>query len=185
MSEVGRRQFISGAIGVAAVAGSLGGSSATFGSVGEKTPLSYRTFSATQAETYATWCDLLANGAAQAGVARFVDKYISESYSECLLLLRFFKDSSLGDFYLAGIGGIDRESNARFRKPFVSLGRDEQLTIIEAAKQRKTQAWTEPDPNFFYFISRSDAVDVVYGTELGFRDLDFPYLAHIAPAPAW
>lgn len=185
MSEVGRRQFISGAIASAAAAGSVGGSSAALGSAGEGTPVTYRTFSATQADTYAAWCDLLANGAREAGVARFVDTYISGSYGDCLLLLRFFKDSPLGDFYLAGIGGIDRESHARFGKAFVSLERDKQLTIVEAAAQSKTQAWAEPDPNFFYFISRSDAVDVVYGTEQGFRDLDFPYLAHIAPAPAW
>jgi len=185
MSKVARRQFLSGAVGAAAIAGPVGGSLAALGSAAEESAVTYRTFSAPQAEAYAAWCDLLANGAAKAGVARFVDKYISVPYDESLLLLRFFKDPSLGEFYFAGLAGIDRESDARFGKPFLSLERDERLTIVEAARQSKTRAWTEPDPSFFYFISRSDAVDVVYGTERGFGTLDFPYRAHNAPEAPW
>lgn len=179
---LGRRQFI---VGAAAAAGSVGGSSVSFGTIGDQAPVTYRTFTAHQAETYAAWCDLLAKGAAEAGVARFVDKYISEAYGDSLLLLRFFSDPPLGDFYKAGIGGIDRESQARFGGAFVSLGRDQRLAVLEAAIQSKTQAWTDPNPNFFYFISRSDAVDVVYGTEQGFRALDIPYDAHIPPERTW
>ena len=185
MSEVGRRQFMSGAIGAAAAAGPVGSSLAALGAAGEESPVTYRTFSAPQADTYAAWCDLLAVGAAEAGVARFVDKYVSVPYAESLLLLRFFKDPALGEFYLAGIAGIERESDARFGKPFLSLERHERLAVVEAARRSRTQAWTEPDPNFFYFISRSDAVDVVYGTERGFDALDFPYRAHNAPEAPW
>ena len=32
---------------------------------------------------------------------------------------------------------------------------------------------------------RSDAVDVVYGTEGGFEELGIPYLAHIRPPADW
>ena len=48
-----------------------------------------------------------------------------------------------------------------------------------------TIAWTTPTPNLFYFVSRSDAVDVVYGTIKGFHKLDIPYLAHIRPSTPW
>jgi hypothetical protein len=34
-------------------------------------------------------------------------------------------------------------------------------------------------------VLRSDAVDVVYGTEEGYKDLGIPYMAHIAPLKRW
>jgi hypothetical protein len=45
--------------------------------------------------------------------------------------------------------------------------------------------WHDPPPPFFYFVSRADAVDVVYGTLEGFRRLRVPYLAHIRPTEPW
>jgi hypothetical protein len=37
----------------------------------------------------------------------------------------------------------------------------------EAAATSTTIAWTTHTPKLFYFVSRSDAVDVVYGTIKG------------------
>lgn len=147
--------------------------------------MQYRVFDQTQAETFSAWCDLLAVGAADAGVAQYVDRYISGPYGKSLLLLRFFQNPSLGDFYKTGIAGIEQESRARFAKPFLQLARDDRRAIVEAAVQSRTKAWPAPAANFFYFVSRSDAVDVVYGTEAGFRSLEIPYQAHIAPRVAW
>lgn len=144
-----------------------------------------RTFSTSQADTYSAWCDLLATGAANAGVAQFVDKHISEPYGKSLLLLRYFQGGSLREFYAAGISGIDQESRSRFKKPFLQLDRKDRLTVVDAAAHAKTVAWDTPASNFFYFISRSDAVDVVYGTEAGFAALGVPYLAHIPPTAPW
>ena len=147
--------------------------------------MAFRTFSEVQGNTYAAWCNLLVNGAAAAGVARFADKYISGPYEQSLLLSRFLVTPPLSGFYLAGIAGIDQESQARFGAVFLSLAHDKQLQIVDAAARSKTQAWSTPDPFLFYLISRSDAVDVVYGTEQGFQTLDFPYQAHIAPPTPW
>jgi hypothetical protein len=36
-----------------------------------------------------------------------------------------------------------------------------------------------------YFVARSDAVDVVYGTQAGFEKLGIPYMAHILPDKDW
>ena len=36
-----------------------------------------------------------------------------------------------------------------------------------------------------YFVLRSDAVDVVYGTMEGYERLGVPYLPHIAPDKRW
>lgn len=182
MSEVGRRQFI---ISAAVVASAMRIGSDGYASTGEETGMSFRTFSEVQGNTYAAWCDLLVSGAAAAGIAHFADKYVSGPYEQSLLLSRFFVTPPLSGFYLTGIAGIDQESQARFGEAFLSLGRDKQMRIVEAAAQSKTQAWSTPDPFLFYLTSRSDAVDVVYGTEQGFQNLDFPYQAHISPPTPW
>jgi len=185
MSDIGRRQFLSGIAGTAAFTGSVASYPTSLASAKETTLVPLRTFSASQADTYSAWCDLLATGAAKAGVAEFVDKYISEPYGKSLLLLRYFQGDALRHFYVAGIGGIDQESQARFKKSFLQLDNKDRLAVVDAAVHAKTVAWTKPDPNFFYFISRSDAVDVVYGTEAGFAALGIPYVAHIPPVTPW
>jgi hypothetical protein len=38
---------------------------------------------------------------------------------------------------------------------------------------------------FVYFLLRSDAVDVVYGTVEGYAALGIPYMPHIAPTKRW
>jgi hypothetical protein len=37
----------------------------------------------------------------------------------------------------------------------------------------------------FWFVLRSDAVDVVYGTKEGVERLGLPYMAHIEPPSRW
>jgi Gluconate 2-dehydrogenase subunit 3 len=142
-------------------------------------------FSEAQAATYGAWCDVLAIGAARAGVALFVDKYLAEPFPESLLLIRYLQNPPFTDFYLDGIAGIDQESEVRFSSSFLSLDQTQKETVVDAAVNSSTLAWTTPNPNFFYFISRSDAVDVVYGTVAGFRDLRIPYLPHIRPRRPW
>jgi hypothetical protein len=114
-----------------------------------------------------------------------VDKYLAGSYPDSLLLLRYLQNPPFTDFYLGGIAGVDQESQARFSKWFLALNEPERMVVVDAAVNASTVAWKEPDPNFFYFISRSDAVDVVYGTVAGFRALDIPYLPHIPPRRPW
>ena len=47
------------------------------------------------------------------------------------------------------------------------------------------EGWEGPPAGFFYFVLRSDAVDVVYGTKTGFEVLGVPYMAHIEPTSDW
>jgi Gluconate 2-dehydrogenase subunit 3 len=178
-----RRAFLARAgVGVAAlgVAGcvSPAGLAATHG----RPPRRLRVFSKGEAATYGAWCDVLAIGAAKAGVAVFVDKYLAEPFPESLLLIRYLQNPPFTDFYLGGIAGIDQESEARFSLSFLDLDKAQKETVVEAAVTSSTVAWITPNPNFFYFVSRSDAVDVVCGTVAGFRDLRIPYLPHIRPS---
>jgi hypothetical protein len=181
-----RRAFLARAgIGVAAlgVAGCV--SPAGLAAANGGPPRRLRVFSKDQAATYGAWCDVLATGAARAGVAFFVDKYLAEPFPDSLLLIRYLQNPPFTEFYLDGIAGIDQESEARFSLTFLSLDKSQKEAVVDAAVMSSTIAWTAPTPNFFYFISKSDAVDVVYGTVAGFRDLRIPYLPHIPPQQPW
>jgi len=52
-------------------------------------------------------------------------------------------------------------------------------------RQNKLEAWQGPPAGQVYFVLRSDAVDVVYGTMEGYESLGVPYLPHIAPDRRW
>ncbi|WP_298852009.1 gluconate 2-dehydrogenase subunit 3 family protein [uncultured Ruegeria sp.] len=146
---------------------------------------SYKRLTHSDADVLAAWCDVIVSGARPAGVANFIDQSLSGDPASSLLLLRYLKASDMADFYRKGIIGIETESHHRFGVPFLQLAQHQQKEMIEAAVASNMQVWHDPDPNFFYFISRSDAVDVVYGTEAGFADLGIPYLAHIPPPKPW
>lgn len=145
----------------------------------------YQIFSHDQADALAAWCNVIVPGAHQAGVAKFVDQNLSGDRASSLLLLRYLDADDMVGFYRNGLLGIDAESRHRFGQPFAQLTDPRRKELIAAAAASDMQVWHDPDPNFFYFISRSDAVDVVYGTEAGFADLGIPYLAHIPPPKPW
>ncbi|HXV59515.1 MAG TPA: gluconate 2-dehydrogenase subunit 3 family protein [Vicinamibacteria bacterium] len=181
-----RRAFLerlaSGALGFASL-GCL--SAAGLGAAQGRAPDRLRVFEELEAELFGAWCDELAPGAADARVASFVDKYLAEPFEESLLLLRVLQNPPFVDFYRNGLAGIDLESHSRYGRSFLRISSKERSAIVEAAATSSTEAWTDPNPFFFYLVSRSDAVDVVYGTAEGFRRLGVPYLPHIRPRPPW
>lgn len=175
-----------GSVGSAIALGLGSGSSPAGGALVQgPPPLELRVLDEDESALYGAWCDVLAPGAAEAGVARYVDKQLAAAHHDSLLLLRVLGNPPFDGFYRGGIAGIDEESETRFGKRFVSLTHEEQRAVVEAAAAGSTLSWQEPDPGFFYFISRADAVDVVWGTESGFRELSVPYLAHIRPREPW
>jgi hypothetical protein len=52
-------------------------------------------------------------------------------------------------------------------------------------RQDKIDGWQGPRAPFVYFLLRTDAVDVVYGTMDGYAKLGVPYMPHIAPTRSW
>jgi len=52
-------------------------------------------------------------------------------------------------------------------------------------RQNKIDGWQGPPGGFVYLITRSDAVDVVFGTMEGYASLGIPYMAHIPPERRW
>jgi hypothetical protein len=51
--------------------------------------------------------------------------------------------------------------------------------------QDKLPDWQGLPASLVYFVLRADALDVRYGTQQGFTDLNIPYMAHIAPVTQW
>lgn len=181
-----RREFVLGSVSSALALGLSGALSPAGRARAEGAPpVRLRVFSPDEAALYDAWCDVLAPGAAAAGVSRYLDKQLAAPNPDTLLLLRVLANPPLDAFYRGGIAGIDRESAERFGKPFVALAEPERRAVVDAAASASTAVWKEPEPGFFYFISRADAVDVVWGTLRGFRELCVPYLAHIRPREPW
>ena len=60
-----------------------------------------------------------------------------------------------------------------------------QRDFVDAMRQNKIDGWQGPPGALVYFVLRSDAVDVVYGTMEGYQQLGVPYMAHIAPEKRW
>jgi hypothetical protein len=92
------------------------------------------------------------------------------------------------NFYRTAIGTIERAGRSRSRsggRGFAELDASEQHDFIDAMRQNKIDGWQGPGAPFVYFLLRTDAVDVVYGTMEGYANLGVPYMPHIAPTRSW
>lgn len=140
-----------------------------------------------QAKLLAAFCDHLLPGAVDAGVVEFVDQQLGETPNECMLMCKFFPgiNAPYSDFYHAGLAALDAYTTKNFSKTFERLGAVEKDQTTQALWAGKADPWQGPPPPLFYMNLRSDAVDVVYGTESGFEELGLPYLAHIRPPGDW
>jgi hypothetical protein len=146
----------------------------------------FRLLNAEEAETIEALGETLVPGARAAGVAHFIDQQISVPPGEALLEARIVNiKPPFANFYRAAIGGVDRASTARSGKRFAALSASEQHDFIDALRQNKIEGWQGPPTGQVYFVLRSDAVDVVYGTMEGYESLGVPYLPHIAPDKRW
>src|SRR5258705_81212 len=138
------------------------------------------------AETIEALGETLVPGARAAGVAHFVDQQLSVPPGEALLEARILNvKPPFANFYRAAIAAIDRASQAREGRRFAQLKSMEQRELVDLMRQNKLDGWQGPPGPFVYFVTRSDAVDVVYGTVEGYESLGIPYMAHIAPERRW
>ncbi len=146
----------------------------------------FRMLNAEEAETLEALGETLLPGAREAGVAHFIDQQVSGAPGDALLEARIVNvKPPFINFYRAAIGGVDKASTARSGKRFAALSAAEQSDFINQLRQNKIEGWQGPPPGQVYFILRSDAVDVVYGTMEGYESLGVPYMAHIAPDKRW
>jgi hypothetical protein len=184
---VGRRDFMRGA--------ALGALAFTVGSTqmlltpreARARAVPFRLLQAREAETLEAIGETLVPGARDAGIAHFIDHQISVPPEEALLEARILNvRPPYADFYRAAIGAIDKAAAATSDQRFAWLPADAQRDFVSLMRQNKLQGWQGPPAaGFAYFVLRSDAVDVVYGTVEGYEALGIPYQAHIVPLKRW
>jgi hypothetical protein len=146
-----------------------------------------RTLAPEEAKTLAAVGEALVPGARTAGVVQFIDQQISIPPEEALLEARIMNvRPPFASFYRAAIGAVDRASRSRSGgRGFAELDAAEQHDFIDTMRQNKIDGWQGPAAPFVYFLLRTDAVDVVYGTMEGYANLGVPYMPHIAPTRSW
>jgi hypothetical protein len=187
MSSIERRAFIKGA-GLGALAFTMGCVEVMLTpSEARAQGVPLRTLTAEQAATLDALGETLVPGAKQAGITNFVDQQISGSAEEALLEARILNvKPPYANFYRAALGAVDRASQAlNGGRRFAQLNEAEQRDFVNNMRRNKVESWQGPAGGFVYFLLRSDAVDVVYGTMEGYAALGIPYMPHIAPTKRW
>ncbi|HEY2231503.1 MAG TPA: gluconate 2-dehydrogenase subunit 3 family protein [Xanthobacteraceae bacterium] len=146
-----------------------------------------RTLNPEETKTLEAVGEALVPGARAAGVVQFVDQQVSIPPEEALLEARIMNvRPPFANFYRAALGAIDRASRAHNGgRGFAELDAVEQHQLIDNMRQNKIEGWQGPGAPFVYFLLRTDAVDVVYGTMEGYARLGVPYMPHIAPTRRW
>ncbi len=130
--------------------------------------------------------DTLLPGAKDAGIAHYVDQQLSADPSDCLLVARTVGvPPPYADFYRAGLAALNRASMKLYGAWFASLTPEIQHAFVDQIRQENPDGWSGPPSPFFYFVTRTDAVDVYYGTVEGFERLGIPYMPHIVPERKW
>src|SRR5262245_19065899 len=182
MSIIERRAFMKGAA-LGALAFTVGGAEVLL-TPGEARAVGvpFRLLQAHEAETIEALGETLLPGARQAGIAHFIDHQISVPAEEALLEARIMNvRPPYANFYRAATGAVDRASQAMHGRQFAQLNAIDPRDFVNPMPQNKIDGWQGPAGGFVYFLLRSDAVDVVYGTVEGYQLLGIPYMPHIAP----
>src|SRR5882724_1257204 len=159
-----RRQFVVGSL-----AFTVGGATALLSAREARAQgVPYRLLKADEAETIEALGETLVPGARAAGMAHFIDHQVSVPPEEALLEARILNvRPPYLNFYRAAIGAVDRASKAQAGLRFADLQNHDQRELVGLMRQNKLEGWQGPPGGFVYLVLRSDAVDVVYGTEEG------------------
>src|SRR6266404_5123285 len=186
MEHIERRDFMKGA-GIGVLAFTVGGATVLL-TPGEARAqnVAFRTLNPEQVTTLEALGETLVPGARAAGISNFIDQQISIPATEALLEARILNvRPPFANFYRAALGAVERSSQAQSGRRFAQLAGTEQRDFVNLMRQNKIEGWQGPAGAFVYFVLRSDAVDVVYGTLEGYAALGIPYMPHIAPLKRW
>src|SRR3954469_20992069 len=183
---VGRRDFVRGAA-LGALAFTVGGAQILLTPREARAQgVPFRLLKADEAETMEGLGETLLPGARAAGIAHFVDQQISVPAEESLLQARILNvRPPFVNFYRAALRAIDRATAGLDAPRFTSLSAPDQHAFVDLMRQNKLAGWQGPPAPFVYLVTRSDAVDVVFGTMEGYASLGIPYQPHIAPERRW
>jgi len=185
-NKLQRREFMKGAA-AGALAITVGGVDPFLAArTAQAQGAQFRVFTAGEAETVEALGETLVPGARTAGIAHFVDHQLSLPPGEALLEARILNiRPPFVDFYRAALGAVDKASQTRHSLRFVQLNATQQRDLVDLMRQAKLEGWQGPPGPLVYMVTRSDAVDVIYGTMEGYAALGIPYMPHIAPKQRW
>lgn len=179
------RRDVVGAIGAGLIAANAAGSESLLEAADSQSQAGTpRNFSPAECRILEALGDTLLPGAAEAGIARYIDDQLSR---EMPLLFLSYMDYAgpYVDFYKSGLKALDEESRKRYGQSFTALDSEKKTALIRDLSQQDPPGWQGPPAPLFYFVTRNDAVDVYYGTPQGFDRLGVPYLAMIRPPSKW
>lgn len=143
-----------------------------------------RHFSADEAATLEVFGDTLLPGAAEAGIAHYIDDQLGREDS--LLFLKYVDWTGRDvDFYAQGLRALERHAAARNGVSFTAASPAQRAAVVRAIAATTPGGWTGPPAPLFYFVARNDALDVCYGTADGLAHLQVPYMPHIVPPAKW
>lgn len=130
--------------------------------------------------------EVLVPGAAEAGIAHFVDQQLGTEPNDCLLMARYLNiEPPYAAFYRVGLQAVDELSRRLLDKPFHELNEESAVDVVRGFANSNPEGWQGPPAPLVYLLLRSDAVDVVYGTVEGFAKMKIPYMPHILPPRNW
>jgi hypothetical protein len=130
--------------------------------------------------------ETLLPGSAASGIAHYVDHQLAGDPTDSMLMIKYLRvPPPFRDFYRTGLRAIDTLAHTVHGKSFAGLMADQATQLVTQLSAGQAQKWEGPPAALFYFVLRSDAVDVTYGTQSGFELLGVPYMAHIAPPTRW
>lgn len=139
-----------------------------------------------EARALAALGETLATGADEAGIVHFIDSQLATEPADSLFVLRYLDvPPPYAPFYKAGLAALDTLTNYRSGTDFADLDATIQTDIVREISAGIPDGWRGPPAPFVYFVIRSDAVDVTYGTEAGFKHLGIPNAPHIPVDSEW
>lgn len=139
-----------------------------------------------EAGTLDTIGEALVPGSTAAGLAHFIDHQLGAPADEQLLMIKYLGvPAPFLNFYRGGLRATNAAAQSLYGKSAAELSADEATQLVGTMAGGEIDGWEGPPAGFLYFVLRSDAVDVVYGTPEGFDNLGIPYSAHIEPPSRW
>jgi len=146
-----------------------------------------RVFSDSEASTLEALAEAIVPGARQAGICHYLDHHLAQDPEECLLMIKYLglPPQAYTSFYQSGLANCSKLAKARFHREWSALKAEEATTLLGDMTKDKTPLWQGAPASFYFFVLRSDATDLVYGTVEGFEGIDFPYMPHITPEASW
>jgi hypothetical protein len=148
----------------------------------------FQTITDDQAALISLLGEAIAPGAKAAGLPHYIDHQLSTKFSDNFLIIRYLGVNPPFDgFYRASLTAFENAVKQKYDKKPADLSDHEMADFITIMMQKNPEGWDSaaPPAPFFYFVLRSDAIDVTYGTMDAFDRLDIPYMAHIEPAHPW